>query len=331
MHYGFIWNFAPEVAHLANQHMPGLELNVTKQTKGSKEWQREYKYPQVGYSLAYYAFDPQKPVGNALALFMHTGKNFYKTRKTSLQWRIGYGFAYVNRTYEKEDNLKNNVISQRLNFTINGQLNFNARITSSVMFNMGIGLFHISNGALKKPNFGLNLPSLHAGVGVDIVKGDEEYRKDTVVRMKRKTCLHLSPFMGLKEVYPVYGPKYFLGGMNALVERRINRKSGLHAGLDLSYDHSKKSEIVQDTIDVRNIAVNRAQAGVIMGHELYIHRISLLTQVGVYLYDPTKINKNIYQKVGLKYYLTDKFFVNMTMKLHLGAADWIEWGGGIRL
>ncbi len=331
LHYGYIWNFSEEVAHLANQHMPAIELNVTKQTKGSKAWQQEYLYPQVGYSLMYFAFDPKKPVGNALAALIHAGKNFYKTKRTNLQWRLGYGLAYVERRYEVEHNLKNNVISQRINFTISGQLNYNVQLTPSVLFNMGIGLFHISNGSLKRPNFGINLPTLHAGLGLNIVKGDHEYKKDSVVAFKRKTYFHISPFMGLKEVYPVNGPKYFLGGFNALVERRINRKSGLHAGVDFSYDHSKKAEIAYDSLPVANTVFNRAQAGIILGHELYIHRLSLLTQAGIYVHDPARLNKTFYQKVGLKYYVTEKIFVNMTMKLHLGIADWIEWGGGIRL
>lgn len=331
LHYGFIWNFAEEVAHLSNQHMPAFELDLTKQTRGNKEWQREYNYPQVGYSLMYYAFDKQKPVGNALLLFAHAGKNFYKTRRTNFQWRMGFGLAYVKRGYDEEFNLRNNVISQKINFTINGQLNYNIRISQNVLFNMGFGLVHISNGSLKLPNFGLNLPTVHAGVGIELSKGEEPLKKDSVRSFRRRTYFHISPFAGIKEVYPVNGPKYFLGGLSALVERRMNRKSGLHAGLEFSYDHSKKSEIFYEALDVNNVFINRAQAGVLVGHELYINRLSMLTQMGVYLYDPTHLNKSYYQKVGLKYYLSDKVFVNMSMKLHLGIADWIEWGGGIRL
>ncbi len=332
VHYGYIWNFSKEVSHLANQHMPAIELDVTKQTNGTKAWQQEYRYPQIGYSLMYYVFDPQKPVGNALALFLHAGKNFYKTKRSNFQWRLGYGLAYVERRFEVKTNYRNNVLSQRLNFTISGQLNFNLRLSSAVLFNLGIGLLHISNGSLKKPNFGINLPSLHAGIGMDLFKGDERYKKDSIVSVyKRKTYFHVSPFAGLKEVYPVNGPKYVLGGVTAYLERRMNRKSGLHAGFDFSYDHSKKSEIRYDTLDVANTAANRAQGAVVLGHELYLHRLSLLTQAGIYLYDPTHINKSIYQKVGLKYYVSEKLFVHMTMKLHLGIADWIEWGGGIRI
>lgn len=132
-------------------------------------------------------------------------------------------------------------------------------------------------------------------------------------------------------MYPVNGPKYFLGGFNAYVERRMTRKSGLNIGLDCNYDQSKKSEIMFDTIDVKNIVINRTQVGFIVGHELYINKLSMLTQIGAYGFDPTHINKAIYQKVGFKYYVSDKIFVSMIMKIHLGVADWIEWGGGLRL
>jgi hypothetical protein len=330
-HYGFVWGYSPEVEHLARQHMPGIELNVTKQTTGTKAWQQEYRYPQVGYSLIYYAFDRDKPIGNALALFLHAGKKFYKTKRTNLQWRLGYGIAYVEKRFDAEENYKNLLISQRISFTINGQLNFNVRISPRWSLNTGIGLFHISNGSLKRPNFGINLPSIHAGVGFNIVQGDEQFKRDSLASFKRRTYFHISPFAGLKEVYPVNGPKYFLGGINAVIERRVNRKSGLQAGLDFSYDHSKKSEIEFFNKNISNNFIHRSQMGILVGHELYLQRLSLLTQMGVYVYDPTRLNKAMYQKVGVKYYLSDKIFINMVMKLHLGIADWLEWGGGIRL
>jgi hypothetical protein len=331
LHYGFIWNFSPEVSHLANQHMPALEIDVTKQTKGNKPWQQEYKYPQVGYSLYYFAFDPNKSVGNILAVLAHAGKNFYKTKRSNLQWRLGFGTAYVEKRFDSEGNFGNNVISQHINFVLNGQLNFNYQLTQKVNFNLGVGLTHVSNGALKRPNFGINLPTLHAGIGINIAKGDSEYRKDSVIAFKRKTYFYITPFMGLKEVYPVNGPRYFLGGINAYVERRMNRKSGLNVGVDFSYDQSKKSEIINDSLNLKNVFINRAQAAIIAGHELYINRLSLITQMGVYLRDPTHLDKPFYQKVGFKYYVTEKVYVGMIMKIHLGIADWIEWGGGIRL
>lgn len=330
-HYGFIWGYSPEVEHLARQHMPGIELNITKQTNGNKAWEQEYNYPQIGYSLVYYVFDREKPVGNALAAYIHAGKNFYKTKRTNLQWRLGYGLGYVEKRFDIENNYQNLLISQRISFTINGQLNFNVRLSPRWSLNAGLGLFHISNGSLKKPNFGINLPSVHAGIGFNIVKGNEEYRRDSAKIFTRKTYFHVSPFVGLKEVYPVNGPKYFLGGINAVIERRMNRKSGLQAGLDFSYDHSKKSEIIFFNKEVENNFINRSQVAILAGHELYLDRLSLVTQAGIYLYDPTHLSKSYYQKVGFKYYLSDKVFINMMMKLHLGIADWLEWGGGIRL
>jgi len=62
-----------------------------------------------------------------------------------------------------------------------------------------------------------------------------------------------------------------------------------------------------------------------------MNKLSLLTQAGIYVIDPTKINKAMYQKVGLKYYLSEKIFTSMTMKIHLGVADWIEWAMGVKL
>jgi hypothetical protein len=332
-HYGFVWNFSKDISHLATQHMPAFELNLTGQTRGAKPWHQEYRYPQIGYSLYYFSFDPQKPLGNSIALVVHAGKAFYRTARTSLFWRVGCGPAWVNKRFDTHTNYRNNMISARLNFTLNGQLNFQYHLSRRMLVNLGVGLIHISNGSLKKPNFGINLPTVHAGIGVNLSEKKDYHRYDSLPVFRRKTQVHLAVATGWKEVYPVNGPKYSLLVLNGYVERRVNRKSGVHIGADFSYDDSKRAEIRNDATlqGIDNVPANYMQAGVLLGHELYLHRLSLLTQLGVYLYDPTHLSRPYYQKFGLKYYLTEKCYVNMTMKNHLGVADWVEWGVGFRL
>jgi hypothetical protein len=53
--------------------------------------------------------------------------------------------------------------------------------------------------------------------------------------------------------------------------------------------------------------------------------------VGYYIYYPVDYLNREYLKVGLRRYLTDKFYVSLLLKSHYSKAEAIEYGIGIRL
>ena len=68
-----------------------------------------------------------------------------------------------------------------------------------------------------------------------------------------------------------------------------------------------------------------------MGHELFVNRFSIEAQLGYYIYDPFKNEISIYDRAGLKYYISKKVFAGFTIKTHLFLAEALEFGVGVRL
>ena len=62
-----------------------------------------------------------------------------------------------------------------------------------------------------------------------------------------------------------------------------------------------------------------------------INRISLEAQLGYYVYQPFKKDIPIYDRVGMKYYVTDNIFAGFTIKTHLFLAEALEFGIGYRI
>ena len=116
------------------------------------------------------------------------------------------------------------------------------------------------------------------------------------------------------------------------INKRLNQKSALNIGADGFYNTALKYVIRQDP-DIDSLHIpDFKRAGLTFGHELFISRISLLTQLGVYVYNPyQKVDARIYQRWGLKYYFSRKLFATMLLKTHFGTADCVEWGLGVRL
>ena len=106
-------------------------------------------------------------------------------------------------------------------------------------------------------------------------------------------------------------------------------------GTELFLTNSFKNLIQYKTIAYpeENISANTdyKRLGVFVGHELFVNKISLEAQVGIYVYDPLKNNIPIYDRVGLKYYVNKNIFAGFTIKTHLFLAEAMEFGIGYRL
>ena len=71
--------------------------------------------------------------------------------------------------------------------------------------------------------------------------------------------------------------------------------------------------------------------GLFVGHELFINKLSLVTQAGYYIYYPVDFESRTYLRAGLKRYFGKKWFGAITVKAHGAAAEAVEFGVGIRL
>ena len=73
------------------------------------------------------------------------------------------------------------------------------------------------------------------------------------------------------------------------------------------------------------------RVGLFVGHELFINKMSIETQLGYYVYYPFDFEGRTYIRVGLKRYFGDTFFGAMTLKSHGAKAEAVEFGIGVRL
>jgi hypothetical protein len=73
------------------------------------------------------------------------------------------------------------------------------------------------------------------------------------------------------------------------------------------------------------------RVGLFIGHELFINKLSIETQLGYYVYKPFNYETDIYQRVGVKYYIYKNIFSGVGLKTHGGRAEAIEATIGIRL
>jgi hypothetical protein len=326
-HYGFVMQHSSNMAQLANQRPPSIELELSKQTTNKQRFAQLYNFPRIGISAHYFIMDPKKPLGNMLGIFPHMSLVIFRTARHEMHFRIGVGAGFTERRFDLHNNYKDNVISSRTSFTLSARLNY-AFKTGRLNINTGLGMLHFSNGAIKVPNLGINLPSFYLGIGIRS-KVQNEILPDTLQFpvFKRKNVVFMSVAGGFKQIYPIGGPDYFMGTYSLYAGRSLNRKSTILIGSDLFYDPTGKHLFDGDLSQVKK---TNLKIGLNFGHELTVSRLSLITQFGYYLLDPYKVNKPFYQRYGLKYYFHPNYFAGIALKAHFGVADVVEWSAGFK-
>ena len=333
--YGFIYMHSPEIGHLITSHPKGFELYINKHTYGHKSWESLFNYPDIGFSLGYYDY------GNPVLGKTFSGISYFdfylnKTRPSphNFKIRIGAGLGYNTHPYDASTNNKNNVLSTSYTFAMQTRLTYEFTSRNNWKFSVAPNITHYSNGAVRKPNKGINLVLIQFGVGKHIGRKDISYQhipSGVQSETDKSFRYNIAVYTGLK-ANKVGGGAFPFFTLNNYIDKRLNTKSAINGGIDLFYSLALKEAIENDDTFTDENAPDFKRIGLTLGHELFISRISILVQFGYYVYRPYKAVETIYQRYGLKVYTNNnKLFFALNLKTHGAVAEMAEFGIGTRL
>jgi len=321
------------ILHLINGHPEGIILSWNKQTFGEQKWQQRYNYPDYGVSFSYQNLK-NEVLGNNFALYGHY--NFYFLNR-NLMFRIGQGLAFTTNPYDKITNFKNIAFGSRLMSSTYVMLNYKKeRIVDQFGIQAGLSLIHYSNANVKAPNTSINSLTFNVGINYKLDKEDPDYIYDSTEEKFTEHIKYNIVFRGGVNASDVVGsgefPFYIV---SAYADKRLNYKSAIQLGADVYFSNFLKELIEYNAVAFpqNNIDpdTDYKRVGVFVGHELFINKMSLLTQLGYYVYYPFDFEGRTYQRIGLKYYFNNKWFTALTLKSHAAKAEAVEIGVGIRL
>lgn len=333
--YGNIIPHSNAIKHLITAHPEGIIISASRRTFGEKDWEARYNYPDYGVSFHYQ--DMKNPVlGDLYGLYAHY--SFYFLNRY-LMLRIGQGLAYNTNPYDRETNFRNQAYSTHFMPSTLFMLNFQKQdIWQGLGLQAGLTLIHHSNANIKAPNISTNTFALTAGLNYTFNK-NEDNRYIPLVQDSvafRQAVKFNAVFRGGVNQSDIIGSKrypYFAASVYA--DKRWSRKSAFQLGADIFWPKYQEEYIKYKSIAYPEENINGntdyKQVGVFAGHELFVNRLSLETQLGFYVYAAFKPDGSIYQRLGLKYYVTEKAFAAMSLKAHGGQAEVLEFGIGIRL
>ena len=331
--YGNIPVHNNNIAHLVIGHPEGVILSWNKKTYGKEEWEQMYNYPDYGISFTYQNLK-NNILGDNFGLYAHYNFYFFKRY---LMVRIGQGFAYTTNPYDKETNFKNNAFGSKILSSTYAMVNFKKeRLFDNFGLQAGLSLIHYSNANVKAPNISVNSVVFNVGVNYNFLDEEPEYIKTYKKEKFTEPIKYNIAFRsGINQSDVVGSGQFPFYIFSFYADKRINKKSAFQLGTEahismflkefIRYKHAAfpKEEI--------NLNSDYKRVGVFAGHELFINKLSIVTQLGYYIYYPFEFEGRVYQRVGLKRYINDKWFAALTLKSHAAKAEAVEVGIGVRL
>jgi hypothetical protein len=321
---------SPKMKHLMGSYPRGVEVNLQYQTTGSQPWHQEYQYPRIGVSVTW--FDYGNPViGQSLAVSPYLNKSFFRSSQREFNFRLGTGLAFFSNKYNITANPDNNIISSSVNAVMQARFEFCQKLTEHFSLLTAAGINHYSNGATRKPNLGVNLPTLSLGL---VYHNHPRFAPVPAepLPFKKSAFLDISTSVGIKHLTPEQEQRYLVNSASLAAGYRINRKSNLLVGVDGFYDRSLYQVQKGDaSLDPEQPKPDVKRVGMFAGHELVLGKMSFHTHLGIYVYRPYKHNTFYYERLELRYHLTKNMFAGADLKVHGGAADVLECRLGVRL
>ncbi len=299
-------------------------LGFNKQTFGAKEWERTYNYPNYGVSFVYQS-NNQAFLGDVYSLMLHYTHFFFERK---LAMKIADGLSYCTNPFVVGTNEENvfitSVLSNGFLFSLQWR---EENLWKGLGWQAGLSFTHYSNGKIKLENKGLNTWFGHIGLNYSLGVEQKSFITESVSKALDKH-LHYNFIArgGVNENASRTGYDK-LYTLSLYADKRLSKKTRIQFGCDYFASDFLKHELEASGRG----RYSSKRVGLFVGHDLVFNRFSVPIQIGCYVYNPTSYKKAIYQRVGANYLLNKHLFMSLAVKVHLGSAEALEYGLGLRL
>jgi len=323
-----------------------FSFKLSLQTTGKKQWEQSYKYPQYGIGLYVADFYNPREIGLPVAVYGFFNAPFHRWNKLTFNYEIGFGATFHWKSFNPITNQYNVAIGSGESFLIDAGLNLQYLISKRIELVAGYSLTHFSNGALKKPNFGINTLAPKISVKYNFYEKPDFIKHEIPVFAPKNEWL-ITAHAGLKNVIfdsaniallEKYEGLYFpVFGISTTLNHQVSNKSKIGLGFTLCYNGAVNA---QATVDANEIVAAKGNFGdkillsIYPSYELVIYKASVTLQPAFYLYRKKLLNQSpvFHQRIGLKYHITDRIFVGITLvDYSFHVSDFIEWNVGYRI
>jgi len=306
------------------ERVQAFKVELGWQTDGTKDWEQRYRLPALGIGVYNASFKNGEELGAPVALYgWFTWPMFNVSRKLDVTTELSLGAAFNWNPFDSEVNPANDAVSTRVTFFAEWGLLARYALTPRLDLMAGGMFTHFSNGGTGFPNLGVNALTPVVRVGYHFQNGRPRFVPRELPPLEPFWEMTLAGGAGWKKVALEAGPEDF-GVFAATFElgRHVHSMGKLVVGADWMYDDSANADL-DDALSSDKMAF-----GLFGGYEHLIGRFSIPFSVGYYVARGREDDRipALYQKIGLKYHVTDRLFVGLKTRFYdFSKADFVEW------
>lgn len=330
-HSQYIWRHFESMAKEMNNTAHSIEVNLGWKTAGAASWNSLYNYPSYGFGFFYNNLNNPGLFGVARSGFLFMEFPFGQKRFVDHRLKVSAGLAHLSTYYDPLENPQNLNIGSPLNLHFNLNYSWFFPLGNQMFVAPGLSFTHFSNGAFRKPNRGINL--LDANIALRY-RGDDrvlnvpaEYRPHPEwTEKKHRTYVIFSGGVMQKHIdTPNY--RIFTLTVNHSLQTGLGARWGL--GLDFIYDELFKERIDKEKNDPA--FVDYLRVGAFASHDIVFDRMSVVLNMGGYLYYGYKPTNRFYPRLGLRYEISKRMTAQLALKAYRLRANHVQWGLGYEL
>lgn len=315
--YGFIIPHADEVEPLSGYNPAGLNFSYHRMNTTYDSWSVFNTFWSGGLRISYFDFGNRRELGGTFLSTFFVEPVLSYSEKYVFSIGGGAGFSYHTKRYDAVENPKNQFFSTAISFPLFVYSRLSFRIAGNYNLFITATYNHISNGGIRQPNFGMNFPTVGAGIGYLSDGIPSMYISRNIVEQRLSyTIQALTSYkvVDASALYPERG--FFASGVHARISRQLTGHYGLNAGGELIFDNA-----IRETIKRSGSMTDYKRAAITAGQDFIFGKTSFTQYFGFYVYSPYKARNSVYQKYELSYKFHPAFGAGVFLKAHLYIAE----------
>ena len=323
-------------------NITNISLRMSKEVDNSLAWHTLYNDFRYGIGAYLGVFNYSKNLGNPFAVYVFAGFSPWKYKSFTLKNELALGLSGIWDYYSKT-NRENIAVSLPIEVYAHWNLEGYWLIKDNWQLGTGFSFTHFSNGALVKPNKGINTlsPILSlAYIPKPIVK------ENLVFEQEEKQDFHfeINNWAGVHAVHLDYTNEdntrdtiqksYLVFGGQYKLTYELNNKYGIGLGGEWVYsDATWKADTTHyKQQDYKKLStMDKVSLGLILSFHYNVNDFSILVEPGYAIRQKHGYASKFYQRLGLRYYAYKGLFAQVALRAYsFHVADYIEWGLGYR-
>jgi hypothetical protein len=344
----------PDFPEIKEQAIVG-SIRYSKWLNGQRPWHRYYNFPVLSGYATGGSLGNHRDLGYFGGAMAELGfEKYTPSKKWFRSLRLALGSAYFTAPYDESDNNTNVVIGSSITFLAAAEVMAGYRINERTALTAKISILHASNSHFQLPNVGMNMPVFSAGVRFKLQEQKAGETDTTHLTVNKRVQFNVRMALGVNEqgssTAPVNGPKYPIYLSSVYLSKMVSPVNKVTGGIEVWYNKGVYDYIVSQDFYEKNRKQKSYAAALMLGHEFLFGHWGLITNGGIYLYNPfyrEKLNRSeksstkdklktlIPARIGANWYLKNgtespasNFFVGLYIKTNMGQADFLESGLG---